>query len=132
MHKLCITLIKFIYMNIFIRHILKSYCDPNSKPPSLGPNTIYQQIKEITTRSVSHPRSYIFSFFHQVCRRKNGERKTWSTRSWSSEVASAPRSSSAMAVKSSCLTSSRLLFLGKDGKKETLVLHFTGPGSASC
>ena len=53
-------------------------------------------------------------------------KNTCSTLSWSSGVASAPRSRGPMASKSSCLISSVLLpfFLRNEGKNETFVLHF--------
>ena len=53
-------------------------------------------------------------------------RPTWSTICWSSAVASAPRSSGAMAWRSSSLrVFASLPFFKKEGKKETLALHFS-------
>lgn len=53
------------------------------------------------------------------------QRATWSTVCWSSGVASAPRSSGAMASRSSSLRGRVSLRLFKNaGKNETLALHF--------
>ena len=49
---------------------------------------------------------------------------TWSTRCWSSGVASAPRSRGAMVSKSCSLRLSTSLVLKKPAKNETLFLHF--------
>lgn len=56
----------------------------------------------------------------------NSNNITRSIRSWSSGVASAPRSRGAMASKSSCLISSIFfpLFSRNEGKNETFVLQF--------